>query len=316
MCMLVFFWFGINKMTIKGLFVDWLNYVSDQRYSFDEPATEAMERIIDLHHWIVHLLVFIVLFVLVLVWFIVLDFMSGTDLSRVSYGRVVSFVSNTMSFRNASHNSVLEFVWTVLPTIFLVIVAVPSFTLLYNNERIVRPVLTLKVIGHQWYWAYEYALNSNVFAPRVPLASAASIDITSLIIDTELSSYPEEVSRKLASLSDPLSNLYASFSGLHFDSNMKYDDDLRPGLDRRLLSVDKVVVLPKGVPVMFLITAADVLHSWAVPALGIKMDAIPGRLNQVSTILLKEGVFWGQCSELCGVNHGFMPIQLVVLPLE
>jgi cytochrome c oxidase subunit 2 len=139
------------------------------------------------------------------------------------------------------------------------IIAIPSFALLYSLDEVINPSMTLKVIGHQWYWSYEYSDSSN----------------------------PKNI--------------------LNFDSYMKSEEDLT--LENfRLLEVDNRIVLPIKIHIRLLVTAADVLHSWAVPSLGIKVDACPGRLNQVFLFLKREGVFYGQCSEICGINHGFMPI--------
>jgi len=146
-------------------------------------------------------------------------------------------------------------------SITFIIIAVPSFNLLYSLDETIDPAVTLKVVGHQWYWSYEY--------------------------------------------SD-----YATLEGgdsLNFDSYMLPEDDLTQG-SFRLLEVDHRVTLPVNSHIRVLVTAADVLHSWAVPSFGIKVDACPGRLNQVSLYIKREGVYYGQCSEICGVNHGFMPI--------
>ena len=140
-------------------------------------------------------------------------------------------------------------------------IAVPSFALLYSLDEILDPQITLKIVGHQWYWSYEY-------------------------------------SDYLTSTSD---------EGFGFDSYLLSVDDLTPGAFR-LLEVDNRVVLPVNTHIRLLVSAADVLHSWSVPSFGIKVDACPGRLSQASLFLKREGVFYGQCSEICGINHGFMPI--------
>ena len=157
------------------------------------------------------------------------------------------------------HGTLIEILWTVAPSLILLVVAVPSFALLYSVDEVVDPVITLKVVGHQWYWSYEY------------------------------SDYSSEE------------------NAINFDSYIIAEDDLELG-HLRLLEVDNRVVLPDETHVRILVTAADVLHSWAVPSLGVKMDACPGRLNQTAVFPNREGVFYGQCSEICGVNHGFMPI--------
>lgn len=173
-------------------------------------------------------------------------------------------------FQNVRHRIVLEWVWTFIPTIILVILVIPSLYLLYSYDKpyVTAPYLTFKAIGHQWYWSYEYC----DFNP-----------------DKE--------------------------GNLNFDSYMLHEDDLTLG-QLRLLEVDRRVVLPAGVCIRMLTTSADVLHSWAIPAFGVKMDSVPGRLNQFWLVLNKPGVFYGQCSEICGVNHGFMPIAVEVVYLD
>jgi heme/copper-type cytochrome/quinol oxidase subunit 2 len=211
--------------------------------NFQTPATEIMEKIVDLHHDIMFFLIVIVVFVS---WMM---------------GRIIQFYrsQNKLSLRVAfSHHTILEQVWTIIPTYILVLIAAPSFSLLYAIDALVEPRITVKVIGHQWYWTYE---TTNMLT---------GVDYT-------------------------------------FDSYMLLEADLPKG-GFRLLEVDNRLALPIGTNIRLLITAADVLHSWAIPAFGVKMDACPGRLNQVSLYIQRPGVFFGQCSELCGTNHSFMPI--------
>nr|YP_009305749.1 cytochrome c oxidase subunit II [Callaeas cinereus]ANT45552.1 cytochrome c oxidase subunit II [Callaeas cinereus] len=156
----------------------------------------------------------------------------------------------------------IELVWTILPAMVLVTLALPSLRILYMMDEINEPDLTLKAIGHQWYWSYEY---------------------------TDL-------------------------KDLTFDSYMIPTADLPLG-HFRLLEVDHRVVVPMESSVRVIVTADDVLHSWAVPSLGVKTDAIPGRLNQTSFTASRPGVFYGQCSEICGANHSFMPIVVEAVPL-
>ncbi len=156
-----------------------------------------------------------------------------------------------------SHNTVIEVLWTVLPVMVLVIIAIPSFKLLYFMDKTTDPELTLKVTGHQWYWSYTYQDNGN-------------------------------------------------FS---FDSLLVPEDQLKDKT-KRLLEVDNRVVVPVDTNIRVLVTSEDVIHSWAVPAFGVKMDGYPGRLNETWMRIEKEGVYYGQCSELCGLNHAFMPIAV------
>lgn len=175
-------------------------------------------------------------------------------------------------FQNVRHRIVLEWVWTFIPTLILLLLVIPSLYLLYTYDKpyVTAPYITFKAIGNQWYWDYEY--------------------------------WDYEDADKTGGL-------------LSFSSNMLHDDELELG-QLRLLEVDNRLVLPAGVCIRLITTSVDVLHSWAVPAFGVKIDSVPGRLNQFWLVLNKPGVYYGQCSELCGVNHGFMPIAVEVVYLE
>nr|YP_009159117.1 cytochrome c oxidase subunit II [Holacanthus tricolor]AKP94321.1 cytochrome c oxidase subunit II [Holacanthus tricolor] len=157
----------------------------------------------------------------------------------------------------------IEIIWTVLPAIILIMIALPSLRILYIMDEVNDPHLTVKAMGHQWYWSYEYT----------------------------------------------------DYEELGFDSYMIPTQDLMPG-QFRLLETDHRMVVPVESPVRVLVSAEDVLHSWAVPTLGVKMDAVPGRLNQTAFITSRPGVFYGQCSEICGANHSFMPIVVEAVLLE
>jgi cytochrome c oxidase subunit 2 len=164
---------------------------------------------------------------------------------------------------SASHNTLLEVGWTVIPVIILIVIAVPSFRVLYMMEVTPQAEMTIKVTGRQWYWDYEY---------------------------------PDQ-------------------GGFAFSSYMIQDADLKPG-QKRLLEVDNRVVVPVNTVVRVQVTAGDVIHSWAMPAFGVKKDAVPGRLNETWFKVDKEGVYYGQCSEICGINHGFMPIAVEAVSKE
>nr|YP_009344704.1 cytochrome c oxidase subunit II [Geophagus steindachneri]ALR68939.1 cytochrome c oxidase subunit II [Geophagus steindachneri] len=157
----------------------------------------------------------------------------------------------------------IEIIWTFLPALILILIALPSLRILYIMDEINDPHLTIKAMGHQWYWSYEYT----------------------------------------------------DYEDLGFDSYMIPTQDLTPG-QFRLLEADHRMVVPVESPIRILVSAEDVLHSWAVPSLGVKMDAVPGRLNQTAFIASRAGVFYGQCSEICGANHSFMPIVVEAVPLE
>jgi cytochrome c oxidase subunit 2 len=183
------------------------------------------------------------------------------------------------------HASTLEIIWTLIPALVLIVIAIPSFSLLYSVDEIVEPLLTVKIIGHQWYWSYEL-FDSETLAEILRLEFTA-----------------------------PNSAVDYSTS---FDSYMLAEEDVvkEVGLSNyRLYVVDKHLGLPSNVSTRLLITSNDVLHSWAVPSLGIKIDACPGRLNQGSLFIKYSGLYYGQCSEICGTNHGFMPIGIVCFDL-
>lgn len=162
-----------------------------------------------------------------------------------------------------THNTLLEVVWTAVPVLILVIIAIPSFRLLYYSDVIPETEMTIKATGRQWYWSYEYPDHDN----------------------------------------------------FTFDAFMLPDDELEPGM-LRLLETDNRVVVPTGTNIKIQVTASDVLHSWAMPSLGIKIDAVPGRLNETWIHINEPGVYYGQCSEICGVMHGFMPITIEAVPPE
>jgi cytochrome c oxidase subunit 2 len=229
---------------------------------FQDAATPIMEGIVDLHNHIMFYLVLILVFVLYIFASILLDFFVVFKSPKTTEDLV--FREVMLAGNNVTHGTVLEIVWTLTPSFILMLIAVPSFSLLYSMDEIIDPTITLKAIGHQWYWSYEY------------------------------SDYASEI---------------------NFDSYMIPTEELSLG-QFRLLEVDNAVVLPTHTHVRVIITAADVLHSWAVPSLGVKLDAVPGRLNQTSVFIKREGVYYGQCSEICGVNHGFMPIAIKAVSMD
>jgi cytochrome c oxidase subunit 2 len=219
---------------------------------FQDPATPVMQGIIDLHHDIMFFMFVILVFV---VWM----------LSRTLYH---FHQSRNPIPEKIIHGTTIEIAWTVAPSLILVLIAIPSFALLYSMDEVVDPAVTIKAIGHQWYWSYEY------------------------------SDYNQ-----------------SDEQGIAFDSYMIPEDELELG-QLRLLEVDNRVVVPVNTHVRMIMTSADVLHSWAVPSLGVKTDAVPGRLNQTPIFIKREGVFYGQCSELCGANHAFMPIVVEAVSLD
>jgi cytochrome c oxidase subunit 2 len=228
-----------------------------------------MEGIVDLHNYIFFYLILILVFVLWIFVSIIKNFFFNLR-KPSSVKQLVLLRNNLYLINKITHGTTLEIIWTITPSIILILIAVPSFGLLYAMDEVLNPSITFKAIGHQWYWSYEYSDYSYV-----------------LFHDNNTSEY---INRIVA-----------------FDSNLVYEDELKLG-EARLLTTDNAVVLPTDTHIRVIITSQDVLHSWAVPSLGIKIDAVPGRLNQGFIFIKREGIFYGQCSELCGVNHGFMPI--------
>nr|ASY98550.1 cytochrome c oxidase subunit II [Parymenopus davisoni] len=170
---------------------------------------------------------------------------------------ILSLVMNKFMDRYVMDGQYLEILWTILPAVVLVFIALPSIRILYLIDESIKPTLTLKTIGHQWYWSYEYS----------------------------------------------------DFLDIEFDSYMIPQNELDP-YNIRLLEVDNRTTLPMKVLTRILITSEDVIHSWTIPSLGVKADATPGRLNQATFWFNRPGVFYGQCSEICGANHSFMPIVI------
>ncbi|MDP5110420.1 MAG: cytochrome c oxidase subunit II [Rickettsiaceae bacterium] len=214
---------------------------------FQEAASPIMQELHSFHNFLLVLTGAIVLFVLFLIVYVVLRFNAKANPIPAKF----------------THNVAIEVIWTVIPIILLVVIAIPSFRLLKLAERTPTADMTVKVVGSQWFWTYEYPDHDNIT----------------------------------------------------FDSYIIQEADLKPG-QIRLLEVDNRIVVPQGTTIKFLITAADVIHSFAVPALGLKTDAVPGRTNEAWTKIDKLGVYYGQCSEICGVNHGFMPIAIEVVTKE
>jgi cytochrome c oxidase subunit 2 len=186
--------------------------------------------------------------------------------------------------RKIREHMLIEIIWTIVPSIILILIAIPSFALLYAMDEVTDPKLTVKAIGYQWFWGYEYA---------------HAYDIIEYNYLKDSLGYTTRYYR----------------DALIYDSVMLTDSELLTGY-HRLLEVDRQLILPVNTHIRIMITGADVIHSWAVPSFGIKVDAVPGRMSQVGVFVKHEGVFYGQCSELCGVNHGFMPIVVKVVSYD
>ena len=216
----------------------------DWQLGFQKAASKGMEDIVWFHDYmLLPIITAITVFVLFLVIYACIRFRS----------------SRNPEASQTSHNTLIEILWTLVPCLILILMAVPSFKVLYSQDKIPSAEVTIKAIGYQWYWGYEY---------------------------------PDE--------------------NIIFDSYMIEDKDLKPG-QPRLLTVDNEIVVPVDKVVKVLITANDVLHAWALPSFGVKRDAVPGRINETWFKADRIGTFYGQCSELCGIKHAFMPITVNVV---
>ena len=223
------------------------NQPKEWQLGFQNPASDSMRDIVSFHN---NLLLPIIIAISVFVLFLML------------YACVKFRASANPNPSKRTHNVTVEILWTLIPCLILIVMAVPSFKILYKQDTIPKVDLTIKAVGYQWYWGYEY---------------------------------PDE--------------------NIIFDSYMIEEKDLRAD-QPRLLAVDNEVVVPVNKVVKVLITANDVLHAWALPAFGVKRDAVPGRINETWFKAEKEGTYYGQCSELCGIKHAFMPITVKVVSEE
>ncbi|MEX0814405.1 MAG: cytochrome c oxidase subunit II [Dongiaceae bacterium] len=206
-----------------------------------DAATPVMERIVNFHDALLVVISVISAFVLALLLYVIFRFNERR---------------NPTPSRTA-HNTLIEVLWTALPVIILIGITIPSIRLIWYADRTQDADMTIKAIGHQWYWSYEYPDNGN----------------------------------------------------FTFDALLVPDSDLQPG-QLRLLETDNRIVLPIDTNIRLLVTATDVIHSWAIPAFGVKLDTVPGRVNETWMRITREGTYYGQCSELCGIGHGYMPIAV------
>lgn len=350
------------------------------KINLTEPASPLMYGIIELHDHIfffLNMILFLVLFLLVTT----LKYFTYSKNSKLNKYILTETVQSRFEWLRLNHGVTVEILWTVVPSIVLLFIAVPSFALLYATDELIDPSLTVQVIAHQWYWSYEYndlvvldrttatltyldekASKVESFLHKVALVTNHGIvgDIKrrqdfiwliahpwspTLISYFGLSKhlwyaygtnrtdtlglketykaayniykiYIDPTPNKTMTLID-WSEIFGFWwkqnyivGNIEFDSYLKQETDLAFG-EPRLYETDFPLVLPKFTHIRFMITSEDVLHSWSVPALGIKVDAVPGRINHAHTYIKRSGTFYGQCSELCGVNHGFMPIQIV-----
>lgn len=219
------------------------DYPKSWGMDLQQPAGILSQQIADFHGMLVYIITAIVIFVLCLLLYVVFRFNAKSN----------PVPSTT------THNTLLEVVWTVIPVVILIVIAVPSFKVLFSQGRIPQADMTLKITGYQWYWGYEY---------------------------------PDQ-------------------GGITFNANMIPEKDIDPAKgQKRLLETDNEVVLPVDTVIRIQVTASDVIHAWTIPAFGVKKDAVPGRLNEAWFKISKPGVYYGQCSEICGNGHAYMPIRV------
>jgi len=212
-----------------------------------EAVTPVAQQIAEFHNLLLVVIIAIAVFVTLLMLYVFVKFNAKANPTP----------------KTTTHNTLLEVLWTAVPILILVVICIPSFKLLYFADSIKDAEMTIKAVGNQWYWSYEY---------------------------------PD----------------HGDFT---FDAAMLDDDEREPG-QPRLLATDEAVVMPVNTNIRLLIAANDVLHAWAIPAFGVKLDAVPGRLGETWVRVEKEGTYYGQCSELCGTGHGFMPIMVKVVSKE
>jgi len=195
----------------------------------------------------------------------------------------------------------LEFIWCVLPACVLLLIAGPSFSVVFSLDAAVNPEINIKVVGKQWYWVYSF---DNI------IAFYNKVDIMEMLEELRKRPQLDWVDEVLSGRGYKKNVMkFEKSVNFNYDSVMINEEDLNFGT-HRLLEVNNRLLVPIGLPIKFLITSTDVLHSWSLPSLGLKVDAVPGRLNQFVVELKRPGIFYGQCSELCGPMHGFMPIIL------
>jgi cytochrome c oxidase subunit 2 len=215
--------------------------------NFQESASPMADKIHSFHDMLLWIIIAIAIFVLVLLIWVIIRYNHKANPEPKQF----------------THNVMIEVIWTLVPILILVVIAIPSFRVLYYNDKSHDPEMTLKIVGYQWYWNYEYP----------------------------------------------------DYGDIAFDSYMIADEDITEGQER-LLSTDTQVVLPINTDIQILTSAGDVIHSWAIPAFGVKLDAIPGRWNETWVNINKPGTYYGQCSELCGKDHAYMPMEIKAVSKE
>nr|ASU53108.1 cytochrome oxidase subunit II [Trichaitophorus recurvispinus] len=214
--------------------------MSWMKLSFQNSNSPLMEQLIFFHDHTIFIILMIMFMITYMMMFI---------------------IKNKFINIKISENQMIEFIWTAIPPIILIFIALPSLHLLYLMDEIKSPIMTIKIFGHQWFWSYEYS----------------------------------------------------DFSNIEFDS---YMTNSMKKQSFRLIEVDNKTILPYKFNIRLLISSDDVIHSWTIPSLAIKIDAVPGRMNQINLYMNRPGIYFGQCSEICGINHSFMPIQIESINLN
>ena len=227
---------------------EWVGVPHDKQINFQASGSPVMERIHNFHDFLMVIITAITIFVMGLLLYVIVRYNAKANPKP----------------SKTTHNTFIEIVWTLIPILILLAIVVPSMRLLYYSDKAPDAEMTIKAIGKQWYWTYEYPDHGN----------------------------------------------------FTFDAYMLKDDEAKKAGHPRLLGTDNIVVLPTDTTIRILVTASDVLHAFAMPALGLKKDAVPGRINETWTRITKPGMYYGQCSELCGTNHGFMPIAIKAVPKD
>lgn len=224
-------------------------YAGSWQLNFQPAVSLMKQEMIDFHTLLLWIITAIVIFVTALLIYAAIKFRRREGVEPATF----------------AHNTMIEIIWTIVPVVILIIIAIPSFKLLYFQDRVPDPELTIKTTGYQWYWGYEYM----------------------------------------------------DYDGLEFLSYPIPEDEIDEAKgQKRLLSTDNPVVVPTETNIQLLVTAADVLHAFALPAAGVKKDAVPGQLNETWMRIERPGTYFGQCSEICGTGHAYMPIEIKAVPKE
>lgn len=285
------------------------DFARKSQITFQDPASPIAEGIVDLHNEIFFWLLFI--FIPVLVIFFRIIKKSNNIWSNPTIAGIKKRALS-IHYLKLIHGTFLEIIWTVTPTIILILIAIPSFKLIYSMESIIDPDMTIKVIGNQWYWTYDYNFHSFLLRDTLNIYNT----LAELMVEHGHVLWTNFVDPQHNYRLKPMS---IERTALLWDHNIKnYIIDsytlpetlLTEKTGVRLLSVDNPIALPLNTNIRVLVTSSDVLHSFAVPSLGIKLDATPGRLGATSLFIERPGQFFGQCSELCGVQHGYMSTEI------